>query len=255
MESSGPPPDRLRTFPHPLEIPAPIRRPGFPTATHSLGDETDKKEKKTRTQTSLLASLGDEHPYQPPARVRPSVGQQPNRPPSQAQSTVQDGNLARSTHRRGRQRPHHCADAHAPALRSPPVWTATTTPTTRPPQASASILDGNVPTKPLTHTPPLYAHLPCERRRPPHPPTRSSTTIHVDGNVPHPYADAPAPASCEPSCPAGAARIPPTRRELLRRRSRRGDGNLPPQIGSASSAKLLPPSHRSAVTWTAPLDL
>jgi len=58
------------------------------------------------------------------------------------------------------------ADAHAPALDQPVV------------------VDGNAPTKPLTHTPPLSGQPHPGRRRPTQPPDLSSSTVHVDGKLP-----------------------------------------------------------------------
>jgi hypothetical protein len=64
----------------------------------------------------------------------------------------------------------------------------------------------------------------------------------VDGNLPHPDADAHAPSPASPSAPPEqlAPPSPPPARELLRRCSRHLDGNLPPQIGSAALRQTAP---------------
>ena len=106
-----------------------------------------------------------------------------------------------------------------------------TTPPARAAQAPPTKWTATSPTQALTHTPPLLrASVP-----------RRSNSLAIR---------------------------PSSLREFLRRRSHRTkpipslraqpfvlDGSFPPQIGSASSAKLLPPSLRSAAALTAPLNL
>ena len=163
---------------------------------------------------------GDDQPSRPPARVRPSVGQQPNRPPSHARTVVQDGNAPtkllthmppRSDHLlRGRQRPHHRADAHATALEAAIVDDHPYRPPRAPHhppgrQAPHHLADANAPAldQPVVvdstfpqaagrKRPHLFDHLTCGRRRPTHPPAQAPPTTWTASSPPHADANAPA---------------------------------------------------------------